>query len=280
MDKTEKSFSKAYVIKTAGIFLLLFIIPMILPMLPGPQFGRLSLGNILSPLVLLLLTRWLYQKENKTLSELGLNTTFANTLFLPIGLFLGILFFCGMLFLQFFQNSLKIEVNTQANVGLVFSGAFYLLFSVLNEELIFRGYVFQKTFEAIGIVKANILFAFLFIVYHWIALNAWGNYPLMLGLITTGFGHFFFATALMKSKTLYFPIGLHLGNNWAQRHLFSANMGGINTNPSNDTLFILSSAQQDNSLPMIFLNYTVTIFWFLFCTWLIWKGTRRFDRQA
>ena len=123
-------------------------------------------------------------------------------------------------------------------------------------------------------MQANLIFAAIFIVYHWIALNAWGNYGLMLGLFTTGFGHILFAVALLKSKTLYFPIGIHLGNNWAQRHLFSANMGGINENPSNDTLFILSSTNQDTSLLHIISSYGISIAFFLLSTWTIWKYKR------
>jgi len=40
-------------------------------------------------------------------------------------------------------------------------------------------------------------------------------------LLITGLGHLLYATALLKSKTLYFPIGLHLGNNWASLVVFS-----------------------------------------------------------
>jgi len=40
-------------------------------------------------------------------------------------------------------------------------------------------------------------------------------------LLMTGLGHLLYATALLKSKTLYFPIGLHLGNNWVSLFVFS-----------------------------------------------------------
>jgi predicted secreted protein len=40
-------------------------------------------------------------------------------------------------------------------------------------------------------------------------------------LVITGLGHILYATALLKSKTLYFPIGLHLGNNWVSLFVFS-----------------------------------------------------------
>ena len=186
MNEKEKQFSTLQLLKAIGYFLLLFSVPMIVPMLPSPKFGNLSLGNLLSPVILLLLTAWFYRKEGKNLSELGLNIQLTNLLFLPLGLILGILFFSLLLFLQSFQNDLHIQINQNANWGLIFSGAFFLIIGVLNEELIFRGYFFQKTIDYKGFMQANLIFAAIFIVYHWIALNAWGNYGLMLGLFTTG----------------------------------------------------------------------------------------------
>ena len=274
MNEKEKQFSTLQLLKAIGYFLLLFSVPMIVPMLPSPKFGNLSLGNLLSPVILLLLTAWFYRKEGKNLSELGLNIQLTNLLFLPLGLILGILFFSLLLFLQSFQNDLHIQINQNANWGLIFSGAFFLIIGVLNEELIFRGYFFQKTIDYKGFMQANLIFAAIFIVYHWIALNAWGNYGLMLGLFTTGFGHILFAVALLKSKTLYFPIGIHWGNNWAQRHLFSANIGGINENPSNDTFFILTSFNIDTSLVHILGSYAITITCFLLSISVIWKFKR------
>ncbi len=262
-------------LKTGLLFLLFFAIIVVFPMIPSPQFGNTTLGNMLAPIALLALTGYLYKKEGKNLSELGLNITSGTVSYLPKGLIIGIVFFSLLLLLQSFQNGLSLKINPNANWFLIIGGLFFLIVSVLNEELIFRGYCFEKTITHVGIAKANIIFAFLFIFYHWIALNAWGNWSLMLGLITTGFGHFLFATALLKSNTLYFPIGIHLGNNWAQRYLFSANMGGINATPTNDTFFVLSSSHQDTSLSLTFLNYTVSIVCFLLSTWAIWKYTKR-----
>ena len=39
--------------------------------------------------------------------------------------------------------------------------------------------------------------------------------------MATGLGHLLYATALLKSKTLHFPIGLHLRNNWVSLFVFS-----------------------------------------------------------
>lgn len=174
------------------------------------------------------------------------------------------------------QNDISIQWNTNINWGLLFNGLWFLLGSVMIEEFIFRGYCFKKTYEQIGIVKTNALFAFLFIVFHWFVLDAWGNWGMMLGLITTGFEHLLFATAFIQSRTLFLPIGIHLGNNWAQRHFFSVkNMGIADTTTLNDSLFSITVADQQFSTGHIIGSYFITFACFLLSTYLIWKWYNR-----
>ena len=228
-------------------------------------------GGYLSPLLLLLLTWSLYKKEGTNLSALGINVKRKNIFFLPLGIGIGILFFSTLLFVQMQYHGINIVVNKNADFRLIIGGIFFLLPVAINEELIFRGYCYKKTIERTGITNANLIFAFLFIVWHWVALNAWGNFGMMLGLITTGFGHLLFATAFLKSATLYFPIGIHLGNNWAQRYLFSTDMGGINTKPSNDVFFLLANSKQNFSQFHSILSFMITLTCFLTFTLIIWK---------
>ncbi|HKI46099.1 MAG TPA: CPBP family intramembrane glutamic endopeptidase [Balneolales bacterium] len=242
-------------VKIALLFALFFTVPIALSMVVGYQ----TIGGYLSPLLLLVLTWLLYRKEGKNLSELGINFKRRNIFFLPLGIVAGILFFCVLLYLQMLRNGIQIHINQNADYTLIFSSVFVLLQGVLNEELIFRGYCLKETMNRIGFMKANLIFGFFFIVWHWIAFNAWGNYLLMLSLVSTGFGHFLFAAALVKSETLYFPVGIHLGNNWAQRYLFSASMTGINAKPSHDILFILTSSGQHFSELHNATNYGLTI---------------------
>ena len=82
-------------------------------------------------------------------------------------------------------------------------------------------FVLKKTVAISSVTKANIIFASLFILSHWINLGAFGNPVQMTILLITGIGHVLYSTALLKSKTLLFPIGLHLGNNWVNLFVFS-----------------------------------------------------------
>lgn len=255
---------------TAVIFIALFTVVILMSVVVHTQWA-----NHLKAAVVLSIIWFLYRLEGKNLSELGL--TSRQLYLLPIGLLVGIVYYFIFFGLQMLQNDIKIAYNPQVNGWLFLYGLWFLLGSVLIEEFIFRGYCFKKTYQAIGIVKANVIFACLFIVYHWLVLNAWGNWLLMLGLVTTGFGHFLFATAFIESRTLFLPIGIHWGNNWAQQHIFSVKtMSGHADNMIlNDTLLSIMVAHQESSILQTVGSYVISFAYFLLTTYLIWKWYNR-----
>jgi membrane protease YdiL (CAAX protease family) len=250
-------------IKILLYFAIFFAIPVAASFLPLEQ----SVRNWIVVAVLFVLTYLLYRKEGKSLAALGITAKWKNLRFIPLGLFAGIGFFCMLLFFQKLFNGLSISINPNADYGLIAKGLLLALPGVLMEEIIFRGYCLHKSVYHIGPVKANLLFAFFFIAWHWLAFNAWGNWGLMLSLFTTGFGHVFFAVALGRSQTLFFPIGLHLGNNWAQRNLFSLNMGEIvDPKRANDSLFLTSAPASQFSTGHVVTAYAITFACFIIST--------------
>ena len=101
--------------------------------------------------------------------------------------------------------------------------SFLYAFQVINRiaTITIRGICFKKTVEISNVAKANVIFASLFILSHWINGSAFGNPVAMTILLITGLGHVLYATAFLKSQTLYFPIGIHLGGNWVNYFVFS-----------------------------------------------------------
>jgi membrane protease YdiL (CAAX protease family) len=269
----KKWLSANPVLSASIIFILFFSLPQLTAFLSPNQLLYLSV----TVAILTAATWFLYKAEGKNLSALGLNLSRRNIYFLLAGLVTGALLFFTLFILQMFHSGLKVKFNPNVNYTVLISGLFIMLLRVVIEELIFRGYCFTKTVDMAGIFKANIIFAFLFIVWHWFALNAWGNYGLMLGLFTTGFGHILFATALMKSKTLYFPIGIHLGNNWVSENIFSyQTKGAIDSGQANSSFFHIISPEQHFSKLHILISYSITVAVFLLFTFLIlkWKKGR------
>jgi membrane protease YdiL (CAAX protease family) len=253
-------------IKIAIVFALFFLIVVGL----STVFGYQTWGGYIAPLILLSITAWLYNREGKNLSVLGLIPTKRNAVFLPIGILMGIFFYAAGMYLVVLYKGLEIRYNDAADYSLVAAGVLFFIQGVLNEELIFRGYCFQQTVDRYGIVTANLVFAFLFLVWHWFAWDAWGNYGLMLAAITVCFGHFLFATSFLRSGTLFLPIGIHLGNNWAVRHF------AVYQSPeeavTREAMFIVSGFAQNTATDEIF-TVIISISWALAFTGLIWRFT-------
>ncbi|HMF73458.1 MAG TPA: CPBP family intramembrane glutamic endopeptidase [Flavitalea sp.] len=180
-----------------------------------------QIANLLVVIAILLVTSKVYRREGKDISELGLNLKPGNFVFGLLGLMLGGLFVIPLIYLIAWMKGYPVIFNESFNSSYVLSGLWILFPTVMLEELAFRGICFKKTVEISGVTKANIIFSALFIVSHWLNVAQIGNPIEMTILLITGLGHVLYSTALLKSKTLFFPIGLHLGNNWVSLFVFS-----------------------------------------------------------
>ena len=87
---------------------------------------------------------------------------------------------------------------------------------------------------------------------------------MVLLIISIPVGHLWFATALQRSKTLFFPIGLHLGNNWATRHLISDNGNG-------ESILVVLERVNFETWPSFIGMLLITNGVFLLVALLIWK---------
>lgn len=180
-----------------------------------------QLANVIVIVAILFITWKAYKKEGKNLSALGLNVTARNIGFAVLGIGLGGLFIIPLVYLIAFIKGYPVVFNSTFNGSYVLSGLWLLLPTIILEELAFRGICFQKTVATSSVAKANLIFATLFILSHWINLGAFGSPVAMTILLITGLGHILYATAFLRAKTLFFPIGLHLGNNWVNLFVFS-----------------------------------------------------------
>lgn len=218
-----------------------------------------------APLLLVLATFILYRKEKQSLSAIGLNLTIKNLSFLPLGILIGAFAFLGAKYLRALYLGETFEVSNSIDYSTILLAFYYILPQVATEELLFRGYLFKKTIQVSNVVVANVIFSILFMLIHVIDENVLNNLGMIIMLaVAIPVGHLFFATALLKSKTIYFPIGLHLGNNWATRHLVS------NSNSGESILYIPNGVNFDKWTPFII---TILLFngFFLFITFVIWK---------
>ena len=103
--------------------------------------------------------------------------------------------------------SLNIHVNTH-NLARGAVGLTVLVFGALAEELMFRGYPFQRLEEAIGRFGAIAVFSVLFGIVHLTNRGASA-----LGLFNTMLIGLVLAVAYLRTRALWLPWGLHFGWN-------------------------------------------------------------------
>src|SRR6476469_3515090 len=224
---------------------------------------------------LLLLATWiLYRTDGKSLNALGLNITIPHLLFLILGLVIGITALGVETFFRTIYTGEHWSIISSINQVALWKGLYFILPSIVVQELMFRGYLFTKTIEVTNVVTANIIFSILFMLVHVIDRDVLQNMGQVIFLaVSIPVGHLLFATALLKSKTLYFPIGLHWGNNWASSYLI-----GYGKKP--DVIFYLDNQHVFTTWQPFIIMLLIFNFSFLLVTFVIWKWNPLFFKRA
>lgn len=163
---------------------------------------------------------WLFEKGS--LSFLGLFP--AKRRLFDFALFFLITSACcslGFLLRMFFADEYW-TLNPKLNFYLIFNGLWWNLKSVLFEELIFRGVLFYILIKKLGPVKAILISAVAFGIYHWFSHEVIGNPKQMVITFTiTGVMGLLYAYGYTKTLSLYVPCAIHLGWNITQNFIFS-----------------------------------------------------------
>lgn len=96
-----------------------------------------------------------------------------------------------------------------------------LLFGASGEELLFRGYAFQLLVRRLGPFATILPVAVLFALSHMNNLSiSW------LGFVNTAAFGVVFGVAYLRTRDLWFPIGMHFGWNWVLP-LLGVNLSGF-----------------------------------------------------
>jgi len=216
-------------------------------------------------ITLIAATWYLCKRENKSLTEIGLNFNSKNLLLLPLGLIIAAITFLTAKYVRAAVLNETFHISEDIDTQGILSALYFILPTVAVEEFLFRGYLFKKTIELSSVAKSNILFAALFTLIHVMDDHVLSSPPMIVMLIISiPVGHLLFATALLKSKSIYFPIGLHLGNNWATRHLVSSSSEG-------QSIFYVSDVNTFETWASFIVFLVLWNSIFLTVTFLIWK---------
>ncbi|MEO5563735.1 MAG: CPBP family intramembrane glutamic endopeptidase [Chitinophagaceae bacterium] len=226
--------------------------------------------------ILLTIVTWImYKIDNQSLRAIGLNITFRHIGFLILGTLIGIIAFGVVTYLRTLYTGEIWHINDHIMYKELLKALYFILPSVVVQELMFRGYFFTKTISAIGVVRANIVFSILFMLVHVIDRDLLQQpLPQIIFLaVAVTIGHLMFAASLLRSKTLFFPIGIHWGNNWAVSHLLSYK--------SNDhAIFQLTNQKVFNDWPSFIILFLIFNGFFLLLTWIIWKKNKNLSLSS
>jgi membrane protease YdiL (CAAX protease family) len=114
-----------------------------------------------------------------------------------------------------------------ARVGLggLLWGLVSFLAVAIYEELLFRGYAFQRAARGLGKAPATALFCLLFVAAHW-GNQGMAGPALPLACLNIGLASLLLCLAFFRTDSLAAPIGIHLGWNWAQGPLLGFGVSG------------------------------------------------------
>jgi len=129
--------------------------------------------------------------------------------------------------------------------------------------LLFRGALLYLLLKKLGEIKACLLSAVAFGIYHWFSYQVLGQSVTMIYVwVTTGIWGFMFAFAFARTRSLYVPVGLHFGWNLFDLAVFSQGTLGDqllvhseNGTLLSDTAFIALQIFQVFALPALIIIY-------------------------
>ena len=218
--------------------------------------------------LLTIVTWFLYRTEGKSLKALGLNITVKHLLFLVAGLLVGIVALGLENFFRSVYTGERWSISSSIDQPAIWKALYFILPSVIVQELVFRGYLFTKTIEVTNVAIANVIFGILFMLVHVLDRDVMQNTGQLIFLIVSiPVGHLLFATALLRSRTLYFSIGLHWGNNWASSYL-------VGYGKNENTVFHINNPFVFQSWKSFIILLVIFNVFFLLVTFIIWKWKR------
>lgn len=118
------------------------------------------------------------------------------------------------------------ELDPARSLALIGYGLYTFLFVALFEEVLFRGFVFQRLVAGAGVWPAQIGLGVLFASSHWGNPDMQGV-ALVVASVELFLGAVLLGLAYLRTRSLALPIGIHLGWNWAQGHLLGFDVSGF-----------------------------------------------------
>jgi uncharacterized protein len=177
--------------------------------------------------VFLLLVTWAcLRMRRQPLAAVGLRLDLAWARGAFAGAALGSALILAVAGLIALSGGVRFHLDPARSVRALAMGAWAFTWVALLEELLFRGFVFQRLVDGIGRWPGLLAMAALFALAHWGNPGmegptlAWASIDTVLGALLLGL-------AYLRTGSLALPIGIHFGWNWAQGALLGFDVSGF-----------------------------------------------------
>lgn len=188
-------------------------------------FQNKNMGGIIVQLVISWLLVWLVEKGD--LRCLGFFPT--RKRMGDFALFFLITAACAALgyLLRMWIAKQSWQLNPRLDALLIGKGVWFVLKSVLFEELIFRGVILYLLIKKAGPAWGILITSAAFGIYHWFSHELWGK-PVQMAFefFTSGAMGVVLAYGYYKTKSLYVPLAIHLAWNLVVMVIFSGDTIG------------------------------------------------------
>jgi membrane protease YdiL (CAAX protease family) len=186
--------------------------------------------------------------ENVDLEALGIYPNKRRIIDFISGLLFTITYFTLLMLAISYYTENPYHLNNHYSFRDFISTVFYIVKSVMYEDLIFRGALLYILIKRTGPFIAILVSSFTFGIYHWFSFNVFGSpVQMLIVFLQTASAGYVFALAFRKTCSVYLPFAMHFGANITLMILFSKD---LNIGPQ----LLLKSYDEDPAIPNPFIG--------------------------
>jgi membrane protease YdiL (CAAX protease family) len=179
-----------------------------------------------APFLFALLATWACTRLRKEpLSSVGFRLDSRWFKEMAWGTLLGTGTMLAVVALIFITGGVRFGLDPARSFGALLTGLYFFLFAALLEETLFRGFMFQRLLDGVGVWPAQIGLAALFAVSHWGSPGMQGTTEIV-AMLDLFLAAVMLGLAYLRTRSLALPLGLHLGWNWTQGHVLGFGVSG------------------------------------------------------
>ncbi len=161
--------------------------------------------------------------EKSRFIEIGLKINSKTAYEIFIGLIIGFVMITAVVVPNAILRYYKYDFTLNQIFPEIFKVTLFFLLVAFAEEILFRGYPFQRLIDGTNSLIATLIFSLLFSLAHFQNPNI--NSIALLNIFLAGV---WLCSAYVKTRSLWLPISLHFSWNFFQGYLFSLPVSGIN----------------------------------------------------